>query len=323
MIKYFLLLVTLAATGVRSPASSWSFAVAGDDRTNVHPKVGAPDPTGIDRPVVKKLLRDVKRSRPDFLLFTGDLVCGENTKVTTKVADQLSAWTNLITTLAPHLAVYPVRGNHETYGDTNGVSWRNIIQPGLDAKNVTYLPGEAGFSYFFAAPGHPEVLVIALDQFIPGQVHRVNLDALENVLQQAATNQVKHVFIFSHEMAFTCTSHPDAENMAAFPDQRDQFVNLLERYGVEYFFAGHDHAYDWMAITHPHWPTNFVLNQIVAGTAGAPFYPDQTYFGNHHGYTLVRLDHKQNTYGYLLVKIDDHAGDPAKSVTVAFKTVKP
>jgi hypothetical protein len=323
MNKYLLLLVALMMPAAPAFAGSWSFAVAGDDRTDVHPKVGAPDQTGIDRPVVKKLLRDVKRSKPKFLLFTGDLVCGENAKVTTKIADQLSAWTNLVATAVPHLAVYPVRGNHETYGDTNGASWLKVMKPGLDAKGVTYLPGEEGFSYFFATPGHPEVLFIALDQFMPGQVHRVNLEALEAVLKQAANNNVKHIFVFLHEMAFTCTSHSDSENMAAFPDQRDKFLQLLQHYGVQYFFAGHDHAYDWMAITHPQWPTNYVLNQLVAGTAGAPFYPDQTYYGNHHGYTLTRLDHKQNTYGYLLVKIDDAASDPAKSVTVTFKTVKP
>ena len=72
--------------------------------------------------------------------------------------------------------------------------------------------------------------------------------------------------------------------MAAYPDERDKFVNLLQKYGCR-FFAGHDHTYDWMAIRHPNWPTNYVLNQIVCGTAGAPFYGDEGYFGNHHGLT--------------------------------------
>jgi 3',5'-cyclic AMP phosphodiesterase CpdA len=323
MKKCLLLIVVWLMPGAAAFASSWSFAVAGDDRTNVHPKVGAPDQTGINRQVAKMLLRDIKRAKPEFLLFTGDLVCGENTNIPTKIVDQFCAWTNLAAMTVPRLAVYPIRGNHETYGDATGACWLKIFKPGLDAKNVSYLPGEEGFSYSFPAPGHPETLLIALDQFMPGRVHRVNLGALENVLKQATTNHVKHIFVFSHEMAFTCTSHPDSENMAAFPVERDQFVQLLERFGVEYFFAGHDHAYDWMAITHPQWPTNYVLNQIVAGTAGAPFYPDQTYFGNHHGYKLTRLDHKQNTYGYLLVRIEDDTDDPAKAVTVTFKSVRP
>jgi hypothetical protein len=323
MNKILLLVITVAMSATAALAGSWSFAVAGDDRTTTRPPVGSPDPTGIHVPVAKKLLHVLNRAHPEFLLFTGDLVSGENTNITTKITDQFRAWTNLVATTVPHLPVYPVRGNHETYGDTNGAGWLEVFKPGLDAKNVTYLPGEEGFSYSFAAPGHPDTLIIALDQFMPGQVNRVNLDGLESVLKQAATNQVKHIFVFVHEMAFTCTSHPDSENMAAFPDQRDQFLQLLQHYGVNYFFAGHDHAYDWMAITHPDWPTNYVLNQIVAGTAGAPFYPDQTYFGDHHGFTLTRLDHKQNTYGFLLVKINDDADDAAKSVTVTFKSVKP
>ena len=124
-------------------------------------------------------------------------------------------------------------------------------------------------------------------------------------------------------MAFTCGSHPDADNMAAFPADRDKFLELLKDYGCEYFFAGHDHAFDWMAIRHPNWPTNYVLNQIVAGTAGAPFYADKNYYGDHGGYNLTRLDHKQDTYGYLLVTINDDAKTKSAKVTVNFETVVP
>jgi hypothetical protein len=142
---------------------------------------------------------------------------------------------------------------------------------------------------------------------------------LENVLKQAKANNASHIFVFAHEMAFTCASHPDSENMAAFPTERDKFLELLESYGCEYFFAGHDHTYDWMAIKHQNWPANYVLNQIVAGTAGAPFYADKTYVGDHHGYDLTRLDHKQNTYGYLLVTVNDKD----MKVIVTFETVSP
>ena len=61
-----------------------------------------------------------------------------------------------------------------------------------------------------------------------------------------------------------------------------------------------------------------MLNQIVAGTAGAPFYPDKTYYGNHDGYDLLRLDHKQNTYGYLWVTVIDDPKPGEKGVIVNF-----
>jgi len=236
--------------------------------------------------------------------------------IPTPIARQFQAWQDIVKSEAPSLALLPLRGNHETYGDPAGAAWKAMFNPMLAANNVTHLSGEEGFSFYYSPPGHPEALMIALDQFMPGNIHRVNLDALESALNKAKTDNVKHIFVFAHEMAFTCGHHGDDDNMAAYPEDRDKFVNLLEKYGCQYFFAGHDHAYDWMAIRHPDWPTNYVLNQFVCGTAGAPFYDDKGYFGNHQDFDLKRLDHRGNTLGYLVVTVDDSLKD--NPVTVNF-----
>ena len=55
------------------------------------------------------------------------------------------------------------------------------------------------------------------------------------------------------------------------------------------------------------------VHQIVAGTAGAPFYKMGDYSGNNAGWNLKRLKHIDNTYGYLVVEID------GKKATVTFK----
>jgi hypothetical protein len=315
-LKWFLAVCMISLAEVCAWADSWSFVVAGDGRTDTK---HSPDPTGINTVALTNLLRAVTAIQPPpkFMMFTGDLVSGTNKNVTTPIAEQFRDWQDIVKAVAPGLALLPFRGNHETYGDPDGGAWKAMFNPVLGANKVTYIPGEEGFSYYYSVPDHPEAMVIALDQFLPGNVHRVNLDGLESVLNKARTDHVKHVFVMAHEMAFTCTSHPDSDNMAAYPDERDKFVNLLENYGCEYFFAGHDHAYDWMAIRHPGWPTNYVLNQIVCGTAGAPFYADKGYYGDHHGFDLKRLDHRQNTLGYLLVTVDDSSKD--KPVTVTFK----
>ena len=311
------LFVSLTAVSSLAAADTWSFVVAGDGRTN--PKLSAPDPTGINTPVFKKLLAAMALNKPRFLLFTGDLVNGENANIPADIAGQFAAWKKLVKAAAPDLVVLPIRGNHETLGDPDGKHCLAAFKPGLDANQVAYLPGEQGFSYSYVVPDHPEVVVIALDQYMPANAHRVNLPGLEAALQRAKANHARHIFVFAHEMAFTCACHPDSENMAAYPVERDRFLALLKDYGCEYFFAGHDHVYDWMAIKHPQWPAHYVLNQIVAGTAGAPFYPDRKYTGDHHGYDLTRLDHKQNTYGYLLVVVNDSASEP--KVTITFEPV--
>ena len=300
-------------------AGTWSFAVTGDGRTS--PSHLSPDPTGINTPVLKKLLRDITAKKVGLVLYTGDLVNGNNVRLSAKLGEQLSAWTNLVQNEASGLLILPVRGNHETYGDPEGKLWRSMFQPGLDAQHVAYLTGEEGFSYAYSPPDHPGTVFIALDQYVSGHSHRVNLDGLEKALQQARAGNASHVFVFSHEMAFTCTSHPDSDNMGAFPAERDRFLDLLQKYGCDYFFAGHDHTYDWMTIRHSRWPATYVLNQIVAGTAGAPFYPDKKYFGNHCGYELARLEHVQNTYGYLLVEVNDDAPAGSPQVKVAFEKI--
>ncbi len=298
-------LLSLAATlTMLVHAEPWTFVVAGDDRTDAR---HSPDPTGINSVVLKSMLQAVAATKPRFMLFTGDLIIGNNLLVKAKAETQFNNWQSIVKAEAPDLLVLPVRGNHETYGDPDGKLWTNIFKPVLDASHVTWFPGEEGFSFSYSAPDHPEVVVVGLDQYLPAHTHRVNLTQLEQTLQQAQVNKAAHVFVFAHEMAFTCTSHGDDENMAAFPRQRDQFVDLLVSHGCEYFFAGHDHTFDWMLIQHPKWPADRVLNQIVAGTAGAPFYADRTYFGDHHGYLLMRKEHRQNTHGFLQVTIDDSA----------------
>ena len=163
--------------------------------------------------------------------------------------------------------------------------------------------------------------VIALDQCMPATQHRVDLIGLEAALKEAKERGAKHLFVFAHEMAFTCGMHPDSDNMAAYPTDRDKFLEILRTYDCRYFFAGHDHLYDWMEIKNWRWPKTYALNQLVAGTAGAPFYPDKTYYGNHQDYELTRLDHKQNTFGYLLITIDDDIKEDEKQVSISFVPV--
>ena len=294
-----------------------------DDRTDI--RQVSVDASGIHEEVLKKLLHAIviAPEKPQFLLFTGDLVYGESIRIPMKIGDQFSSWKSLVKSEAPNLPVLPIRGNHETNGDPMGEAWLAAFKPDLDSHKVIYFPGQKGFSYSYTPPGHPGTLIIGLDQFLPDKIHRIDLPALEMTLKEAQSDGVKHIFVFAHEMAFTCGCHPDSENMAAYPTDRDKFLELLRTYGCEYFFAGHDHLYDWMEIRNWRWPANYTLNQIVAGTAGAPFYPDKTYFGNHDGYDLNRLDHKQNTYGYLLVTVNDSPQANEKPVTVTFETVNP
>jgi len=312
-----LLLITLPELR----AAAWSFAVVGDDRTDV--RANQVDPSGIHTKVLTKLMQALAVAKPACLLFTGDLVYGDNIRIPEKIAEQFYEWKKLVAQCARGLIILPVRGNHETNGDPEGVAWLAAFEPGLTANKVNNFPGQKGFSYSYIVPDHPETAVIAVDQYNPAAPHQVDLKGLESSLKELKAKGVKNIFVFAHEEAFTSGCHPDTDNMAFRPTDRDKFLELLRNYGCEYFFVGHDHFYDWMEIRNWRWPADYALNQIVAGTAGAPFYPDKTYFGGHDGYDLVRIDHKQNTYGYLLVTVNDEPKAGEKAVTVNFVPLAP
>jgi hypothetical protein len=290
-------------------ADSWSFVVTGDGRTNDN----TPDMSGINTAAMTNLFKAIDAEHPRFMLWTGDLVHGVYGKITTPMDQQLTTWKKM-TDMLHGVAILPVRGNHETVGDPDGKLWQKLIRPLIDPNHVSYFKGEEGFSYSYTPSQDPQLTVIAVDQYI--RQHRVNLVELEKALKAAKDKGAKNIMVFAHEMAFTCTSHGDNENMSKFPSERDTFLELLEMYGVRYFFAGHDHTYDWMEIRHKKWNPSYVLNQIVAGTAGAPFYADKEYFGDHGSYDLIRKEHKDRTLGYMLVTVDD-----SEKVTVTFKEV--
>ena len=92
--------------------------------------------------------------------------------------------------------------------------------------------------------------------------------------------------------------------MDADPVKRNAFWGSLINAGCRVFFCGHDHLYDHMLVTKAGSNPGPELHQIVAGTAGAPFYKQGDYTGKNEGWNLKRLKHIDNTYGYLVVEID-------------------
>jgi len=320
--KRFLILLALCLTGIsRLGAATWSFAVAGDDRTD--PRLEKVDPTGIHTEVLGRLLEQIDADKPEFLLFTGDLVYGENLRIPAKIAEQFAAWKKIAAEKAPSLKILPVRGNHETLGDPEGTAWVAAFEPALSSNGVAWFPGQKGFSYLWSPPGHPDTAVIALDQYNPVAPHQIDEKGLEEALSKARAAGVKHLFPFLHEEAFSAGCHADSDDMAAFPVARDKFLETLRENGIRWLFTGHDHFYDRMEIGNWRWPKDYVLRQVVAGTAGAPFYPDRTYFGNHDGYDLTRTDHHQNTYGWLRVTVNDDPKPGEEPVTVEFVPLIP
>lgn len=101
---------------------------------------------------------EIKSKSPDFVLCAGDQIHGDLETGQASLADQYTHWKAAMTT--PILNIlnisYPIRGNHETYGDvkTPGSDYAKHWMDNI-VKDLTQIPkngptNEVGMSYSFS-----------------------------------------------------------------------------------------------------------------------------------------------------------------------------
>jgi hypothetical protein len=292
-----LVLLTSLAHGQK-----WRFIVAGDGRADT--KVVRPeDHDGINALITGEICQAVIDENAKFLAWTGDLVYGYQKKPEDFEA-QLLAWVKIMQPLYDrHIPVLATRGNHDAGSTDADKVWRKVFS-GPYAMPQNGPAGEEGMTFYY---GKGDVLMIGLDQY-GSRKETVNQAWLDDVFQRYPK---PFVFTMGHEPAFMDGSHKD--NMDADVARRDAFWESLIKVGSRVFFAGHDHLYDHMTVRRKGINPGPEMHQIVAGTAGAPFYDMGEYAGNNNAWLLTRTKHIDRTYGYVLVEID---GDRA---TVSFK----
>jgi hypothetical protein len=284
------------------PAPKWCFVVAGDGRAD--PKAKRPeDKDGVNALVTGEIANAVAKENAKFLMWTGDL-CYGYTKTADEFEQQLMTWRSLMMPVyAKKIPVLACRGNHEAGAKDSEQVWNKVFS-GQYAMPGNGPSTEKNLSFYY---GKGDVLAIGLDQYIYGK-EAVNQPWLDGVLAQY---HKPFIFAMGHEPAFMDGSHKDT--MDVHPEQRDAFWGSMIKAGARVFFCGHDHLYDHMMVTKAGPNPGPEVHQIVAGTAGAPFYKMGDYSGNNAGWTLKRLKHIDNTYGYLLVTIE------GKTATITFK----
>ena len=282
-------------------AQKWNFVIAGDGRSDPRHN-RAEDHNGVNVTITGEIAKATAAENAKFLLWTGDLVVGDPEGPTFE--SMLLTWRD---TMAPvynrNIPVLAVRGNHESYCKDSVAVWNKVFsgkyafpQNGPKTeKNLTY--------YYEKGP----VLAISLDQYA-GTKEEINQPWLDEVL---AKHKKPLIFPFGHEPGFMDGVHKDT--LDAHPDNRDALWNSLIKAGCRAYFAGHDHLYDHMIITHDGDAPGTEMHQIVAGTAGAPFYKPGDYSGRNTTWTVKRAKNISDTYGYILVEVDGN------NATVTFK----
>lgn len=254
--------------------NSWKFAVVGD--THV------PNAYTIKK-IVPKLLED----KVEVVLFVGDLVQGGKGQNSEGMIQELTEWKELTKPLTDAgVKILAVRGNHEADVKGNNIGvWEKMTSPEL---NVVYV--------------YKNITFIGLDNYINGE-RTVDVEWLLKTLDTTDKNG-RIIVPFGHEPAFSCnTFHPEC--LDANPENRNEFWNLIEKYGAKYYFCGHTHQYNLSQITH----NGNIIQQVICGGGGGVLQPKKGGIKETQGYDIKSVEIKSGT-GYLLVDVNNDKISP-------------
>ncbi len=203
------------------PGETFSFVVMGDTRSGHL----------THRDVVNAVITN---GIPDLVFITGDLVADGEDK------DQWQNFFDIEADLLRNSIFGPVFGNHES-GD------------GLElSKYSMFIP--IGDTYYYR---YGNAIFIVVNTEKPHGVGSIQYNFLQSTLQDADSNPyINFKFVFFHKPGMTTSdSHsPDLGVLLAFFD-------LLEQYGVDAVYTGHNHLYEHGIVNGVH--------HIVSGGGGA------------------------------------------------------
>jgi autotransporter-associated beta strand protein len=334
MMMFLLAILSLALLLFSSlaEAAPWSFAVLGDQRD-------ANGAVGINAPVVQAMASDIFYNRGGSLVLCGgDQIHGHHSSTEASLPTMYANWRNAMALILD--ISYPVRGNHETYGEISSpyypYYWDSCI-----AKVLSQIPQngpdeEKGMTFSFS---NQNAFFIGMDEFMPDYENRLNQNWLD---EQLAANILPHVFVYGHLPAVAVTE--DLSSMAYYPLNRDAFWESLGDGGCQVYLCGHSHLYNraTITVTDVNGKTTPPITQLLVGGGGGPleswdgdYYPYQPHAGQPHppppeAVTATLGNHLEWQYGYALVTVNGnqvsityYAGLPANTVPtswVAYET---
>jgi calcineurin-like phosphoesterase family protein len=299
----------LAAPPAPPPAAhTLTLVVAGDGRSDPSAKPPRPEDRDCLNAAITAEMRDaVLKEKASALMWTGDLVYGAYKDLQCpSLESQLDSWVAIMEPLWKEgVQVLPVRGNHEAFSRDGEEAWKAVFR-GRHKLPKTGPAGAKGFTYWITIEN---VLILGIDQY----AYADEISPVPWVRETLKAHQQQHVFAFGHEMAFMSGRHRD--NLSVNAQNRDDLMNVLIGAGSKAFFAGHDHFYDHLIAR----GKTGTIHQFVAGTAGAPLYPDDGYVQQNPGWTTERVLHLPKAgdpgivYGYITIVIE------GPKATITFK----
>ncbi len=245
------------------------------------------------------------KPRPDFVVFTGDMVLGLTPDLN-ELRHELESWVDVYRNSElgndRKIRLIALPGNHESLMGAKGSQtsnpgaeavWLSVMQPFIAGNNGPPAGGadnlqtdQSQFTYSFDFRDS-HFVILNTDPY--GAVATVPLNWLHQDLASAAGDpHLKHTFVLGHKQAFSPADANSEQALDSNPDLRNQFWDELNNAGVGYYLVAHAHLWDFSV---PVSPVSMLQHtvQIIAGNggskedalwelAGKPFY---------YGFTLV------------------------------------
>lgn len=326
---FVLTALALVSPQARSDARAWTFAVVGDSRGT-----GYTYNDGVNWEILKIIAENIKDKKCNLVVFPGDLIQGSKNH-----SEQYKSWRDAMApVLNAGIPVYPVRGNHEEWGDTDATQWRKFVSEKL--KNVPQ-DGPAGEKLCTYSLTHKNALFIAVDEYFnrKGTKHTINQGWLDTQLQNNDRNTYPHIFVYAHTPAFKVSGSSGSTGaLYDDPSVRHALWTSLRDHGVRAYFCGHIHFYTANRMKDYGSPE---LYQICNGIGGAGL---DDYHGNvdtahviygvdssvveakniggHHGYNLVYVDGNKVTIDLMVWHNTEKKWETKKGIYEGFYTVK-
>ena len=259
-LSFVLLMILLGVSSAYS--APFSFIAMADSRGSTN---------GVNDAVLSDIVDLILQEDAAVVLFPGDLVNGSCTD--SILTSQLNHWRDVMAPIYNSnmygAKVYAGPGNHDICYSGSELVWQSIFSD-LPSDGPA---GETNMTYSF---DYMNAHFIMLNTDRAGNIHTINYDWLANDL---ASTTMEHIFVFGHDPAFPAGPHLGS-SLDYYLNQRDAFWQLLVDYDVDIYFAGHEHLYNHINVDG--------VDQIIAGTSGAPIY--HGYGGEFYHYAVVTIE---------------------------------
>ena len=223
---------------------------------------------GINEKVLKSIMNETCKLKPEpqFIVMCGDTVAGGCKEEI--LSFQLNRLRSIIEKYHPNKPLIPVVGNHEVNIEPTDDRFEKVFSRFYNDLNPDeFLDGYNKTVYYM---DFGDTRLIVLNAFHYGSTHKIGKDQL-NWFEAKASQCKKNKLVFIHSPAFPTGAHL-GHCLDLYPEYRDDFWKIVDKYGIDIVFSGHEHNYSRRIIDNSFSTTKYSykrsINQVIAGGGG-------------------------------------------------------